>query len=519
MRRVGAYLQLGGRRYPLREGVTFIGRDESCDVQLLDQGLSRQHAVVLKDGDQYVILDFKSRNGIEVNGRRTERAALAAGDVVRMGQQDFTFGLEAPEADLAREQSTIFEMLTQRLPAVPDAAPPPPPEKGVQGDTVKKLMTLYQVSKAISSELDLPRVLAVVMDKTMEVIRADRGLIALVDEETQQLSVRASRHMGDLTPDGGLSMISGRIVKEAMETRKGVLTQDAMADRRFDNSQSIQFFNIRSAMCVPLLSHERLVGVLYVDNRMQSDSFQEGDLLFLTAFADQAAIAVENARLYAKVQEETRRRTHLQRYFSPAVVEKILSTREEIGREKLTATVLFSDIRGFTAFSETQSAETVVGVLNDYLDRMSAAILEERGTVDKYLGDGVMAVFGAPFPLEDGPFAAVRAAFRMQQAMAELNRAWEARGLPAHGVGIGLHTGDLVAGNIGSKDRVDFTVIGDTVNTASRLQGVAGGGEVILSQSTYDAVRDRVDAEPLDPVQVKGKREKLRVYRLKGLRG
>lgn len=517
---MGAYLDLSGRRYPLKEGLTFIGRDETCDIHILDQGLSRHHAMVIKDGETYLLLDYKSRNGVEVNNRRLERAALSAGDVVRMGQHTFTFGIESDAAALAREQSTLFAMLTQQVPAaVAGSADLVGPAQGVRGDTVKKLMTLYQVSKAISSEeLDLAKVLNAVMQHALDVIHADRGLIALADEKTGELTVKASRQMGDLMPDGGLSTISRSIVQEAMEKKQGVLTRDAMKDLRFDSSLSIQTFNIRSAMCVPLVARDRLAGILYVDNRIQSETFEEDDLLFLAAFADQAAIAVENARLYAKVQEETRRRTHLQRYFSPAVVEKILSSHEDLGREKIQATVLFSDVRGFTAFSETNTAETVVGVLNDYLEAMSVAIRAEQGTVDKYLGDGIMAVFGAPFPLADGPASAVRAAHRMQREMEALNARWEARGLPCHGIGIGIHTGELIAGNIGSADRIDYTVIGDTVNTTSRLQGVAGPGEVILSQATYEAVADRVDAELLEPVQVKGKREKLRVWRLKGLR-
>lgn len=517
---MNGYLQMGTRRFPLKDGVSFIGRDESCELHLLDQGLSRQHAFVVKDGEKYFILDFKSRNGIEVNGKRVEKAVLNVGDIVVMGQHKFTFGKESPAAALHKEQSTVFSMLTQKVKIEPgDLAPPPDtPPAGVQADTVKKLMMLYQVSKTISSELDIAKVLQIVMDKSLEVIRADRGLIALADEKTGELLVRASRAMGDLTPDGGLSMISRKIVQEATTTKKGVLTQDAMSDQRFDTSQSIQVMNIRSAMCVPLLAREKLVGILYVDNRIHSESFQEGDLLFLTAFADQAAIAVENARLYATVQEETKRRTNLQRYFSPAVVEKILSSHEDIGHEKLTATVMFADMRGFTSFSETNSAEAVVGVLNDYLDRMSQVIRDHQGTVDKYLGDGIMAVFGAPFPLKDGPFAAVKAAWHMQEAMKELNAAWQAKGLPVQGIGIGVHTGELIAGNVGAKDRVDYTVIGDTVNTTSRLQGVAQGDEVILSQETCDAVRDRAEVDPLEPVQVKGKREKLKVYKLKGLR-
>ena len=164
-----AYLQMGSRRFPLRDGLTFIGRDESCDIHLLDQGLSRQHAFVVKDGDRYILLDFKSRNGVEVNGRRAEKSVLNVGDIVSLGQHKFTFGKETTAAALHKEQSTVFSMLTQQVPAAgADLTPSPEtPPSGVQAETVKKLMMLYQVSKAVSSELDLGKVLQIVMDKAL----------------------------------------------------------------------------------------------------------------------------------------------------------------------------------------------------------------------------------------------------------------------------------------------------------------------------------------------------------------
>jgi adenylate cyclase len=208
------------------------------------------------------------------------------------------------------------------------------------------------------------------------------------------------------------------------------------------------------------------------------------------------------------------------RYVSPSVVEVITTHPErlELGGEELETTVLFADLEGFTQLSETMPPQTLIGLLNDYFTPMTQIIMSYRGTLDKYIGDALMALWGAPVPLPDHALRACWAALEMQQTMAELQADWQAQGLPPLVARLGLHTGPVVAGNVGSRERFNYTVLGDTVNLASRLEGVnkVYGTRIILSEETSQRVKDRLLVRELDLVQVKGRAQPVRIYELLG---
>jgi adenylate cyclase len=202
------------------------------------------------------------------------------------------------------------------------------------------------------------------------------------------------------------------------------------------------------------------------------------------------------------------------------VVEVITTHPErlELGGEELETTVLFADLEGFTQLSETMPPQTLIGLLNDYFTPMTQIIMSYRGTLDKYIGDALMALWGAPVPLPDHALRACWAALEMQQTMAELQADWQAQGLPPLVARLGLHTGPVVAGNVGSRERFNYTVLGDTVNLASRLEGVnkVYGTRIILSEETSQRVKDRLLVRELDLVQVKGRAQPVRIYELLG---
>ncbi|MBI2945440.1 MAG: GAF domain-containing protein [Candidatus Wallbacteria bacterium] len=533
-----AYLKHRAGEYTLSGGICSIGREPSCTIFFDDQELSRKHALIIGYNSEYTLMDFKSSNGVEVNNRPVEQCRLNSGDLIKMGSQIFEFrrdpddGGSAPasrpataksQAGPGADKSRLFTMLdlagAKALHTLAEPLPPVADTTSAETDeAVHKLLILYQVSKIIASELDLPSLLNRVIDLALEVMKADRGFIMLVDEQTKQLVPTVSREMEGMMGKNGPITISKSIVDEVFAGSQPVLTKDALVDPRFVTSGSIQMYNIRSAMCVPLCSKDHTIGVLYVDNRIQSDCFQEEDLKLLTAFGDQAAIAIENARLYAKIEDETRQRLNLSRYLSPDIVEKIVAEKGDIGRggQLVNATVLFCDIRGFTTFSEARRAQPqmVVNILNQYLEAMTACIFEHGGTLDKYLGDGILAIFGAPFKAEDAPFRAVSAAMAMQVQMDRLCKEW----MDKHGMwllmGVGINTGEVVAGSIGSPKRMDYTVIGDCVNTASRLCGLAQGREIVITESTFSAVQDRIEVRDPMQVKVKGKNEPIVVYKV-----
>ena len=231
--------------------------------------------------------------------------------------------------------------------------------------------------------------------------------------------------------------------------------------------------------------------------------------------------------LYRIISESSQRRMVTEMFgmhVSPAIVGEILKTEDprhalNLKGNRVTATIFYSDIRGFTAMSETMTPEEIYGQLNEYFDAMCGVIFKYGGYVDKFIGDCVMAVFSAPFQTPDDPAKAVRAAVEQQLLIKQLSTKWESQGKHAFTVGMGINTGDVVMGNLGASSRMNYTVIGDNVNLASRLYNVAKGGEIIISQATYELVSGIVDVVEMEPVMVKGKSAPIRIYNVTGIKG
>ena len=223
--------------------------------------------------------------------------------------------------------------------------------------------------------------------------------------------------------------------------------------------------------------------------------------------------------MVAGLKERERLKSTLARYVSDDVAARILTERSDLDLkgEMREVTVLFLDIRGFTALAERLPPREVVSLLNEYFEAMIEVVFKHHGTVNKFMGDAVMAVFGAPFAIDDAPMRAVRAAVEIEQASAAISLARKQAGQPVVAVGIGINTGSAVAGNVGSERRMEYTVIGDEVNLAQRLEALAREGEILVSQSTYDKIRDRVQARAREPVQVKGKTIPIWVFEIVGL--
>jgi adenylate cyclase len=218
--------------------------------------------------------------------------------------------------------------------------------------------------------------------------------------------------------------------------------------------------------------------------------------------------------MVAGLEERDRLRTTFGKYMTDAVVSHLLEGKVELGGDMLPVTILFSDIRGFTSISEHLDAQSLVALLNEYFTDMVDIVMDEGGVVDKYIGDAIMVVFGAPVPKSDDATRAVRAAVRMREALVRLNERLVARGTPIIRTGIGIHSGEVVAGNIGSERRMEYTVIGDAVNVASRLEGVTKelGADIVVSDATRQLVGDAVPMRYLDSINVKGRDQAIAVY-------
>jgi adenylate cyclase len=265
-------------------------------------------------------------------------------------------------------------------------------------------------------------------------------------------------------------------------------------------------------MCAPLWRGDKVIGIIHIDSPMAANTFGEADLELLSALGNYAAIAIEQASLNKKVQLEKVRRERFEKYFSPAVAERIMSEGEKEVQE-LEVSVVFADIVGFTPMAEKMEPLEVGQLLNDYFSRMADVVLEYDGTLDKFIGDCIMAVFGAPYPQEDHAERAVRVALEMRRRLTELNK--ELAKDPPIEMRMGINSGKVIAGPIGSHKRKEITVLGDTVNVASRIESmVAKAGQVVVGERTQELVKDSFELKDLGTVILKGKKKAIRAFQV-----
>jgi adenylate cyclase len=499
---------------------------------------------------------------------------------------------------------------------------------------------LADIAALINSSLELEQVLNEVMDTIIKLTGAERGYLMLRDDESGELEFRIARNVDRETLDSSEFEVSRSIVQRVAESGEAVLTTNAQEDKRFQHAESIVSYSLRSILCVPLLVKGEVTGVIYTDNKIHAGLFTEATRDLLSAFANQAGVAIENARLFERVKAsleaisemknlqdnvfasiasgvittddhdyvtlinrraaqiltleneeaegrnlydvlpvlgsrfetmveqarmsdqqltgvefdaevemrgpinlsmnfsplkdahqytqgvaivlddltETKRReaqiAGVRRYLPDEVVDGIKSADElKLGGTRQVISILFADIRGFTTISERLDPETLVEVINTYWTISSDAIHMQNGVIDKFMGDAVMALYNTPLrPQEDHALRAVRSA----AALVSDSRAFHET-VPEKdriSFGIGVHTGEAVVGNVGSPDRLDYTAMGDCVNLAKRLQEEAKKMQILMSDDTYQLVKDRVEVNELEPIQVKGRTQFTKVYEL-----
>jgi adenylate cyclase len=287
-------------------------------------------------------------------------------------------------------------------------------------------------------------------------------------------------------------------------------------DSRFKGAHSIIMQGIRSSMAVPLIYGDELLGVMVLDSQVAANAFTDKDLQLTQAVANQAAVAIQNSLFALKIEKEALTRERFQRLLSPAIAELVVSgeVAVEKGGHARDTTVFFSDIRGFTSMTENSSAQEIVDMLNEYFELMVEIVFKHEGTLDKFVGDEIMALFGAPVAHEDDPYRAVKVAVEQRDVLEEWNLKRVSEGKQPIHIGIGINSGSVVAGYLGSSKALEYTVIGDVVNTAARLCSYAKAGEIIISQSTYELVKDHFNTQELEPAQVKGKAAALKIHRV-----
>jgi len=505
----------------------------------------------------------------------------------------------------------------------------------------QELLALVDVGQAINSSLKLQDVLRIVMDTIIRLTEAERGFLMLRDRDGK-LRMRIARNWEQESIPANEFSISRTVVNRVVNEGNPIVTTNAQEDPRFDSQESVIFHNLRSILCVPLKVKGELTGVIYADNRIRSGIFTKTERDLLTAFSNQAAVAIDNAQLFESVRSTLAEVTELknlmdnifasiasgvitadiedkitlynsaaekilgkptasiigqtindslpllandlslpisdvrktdqpilgielnptlpdrgpvdlvlslsplkdatkstqgiaivlddltekkqleaqrqlfERMVPPAVIDQIDLNKIQLGGERAKITTLFADIRGYTRFSESLPPEQLVSILNLYLGAAAEAVMDEEGTLDKFMGDAVMAIFNAPIPQIDHTLRAVKAAVNFREAIKIVRN-----NLPPAfqlGFGIGIHYGDAVLGLVGTEKRLDYTAIGDSVNTAKRIQENAVEGQILISKPAFNNVKDLIHVKNSDPIYAKGKKEPVAVFEIIGVK-
>ncbi len=494
------------RRHELRPGPTEAGRAPTCGLVISHASVSRAHARFTVEGTRCFVEDLHSLNGTYRNGAIVTRTEVAGGDVVTLGDVALQVDQSATVQLTLSDDHVIVDPSATRYESI-DRAP--------SGEATELLGALGELGRMLIRGAPLADVLDRIVDLVFANIPAERVFLLLEEDDRQRASTRPAserrleprvvRSARGPAPTG--VTISTTLVNMVRSERVAILTADARVDPRLDQADSLKVQNVRALMCAPLWNAERIIGVLYADNP-QSRQFSERQLHLLTVLASHAGVAIDHARLLARVLEETRRRERLERYHSPAVVERILRVESDTAARAMTAeerevTVLLADIVGFTRMAEEMPPSKVALLLNAYFSRMTDVVFEHEGTLDKFIGDAILAVFGAPLDQPDHAERAVRAARDMLRALDAINLE---RGGPPLQLRIALSTGTGVVGDIGSARRREFTVLGDVVNTAARLEAeVAAPGQIVMTRATVEQLGDGAEARALGTVQLRGR--------------
>jgi adenylate cyclase len=474
----------GDRRFLLPVGKRLVlGRETTCDLPVLDVGVSRRHAEVCATPKGIEIRDLASRNGTYINDRRVIDAIASAGDRVTFGGVQLIVTKLADTDRSPTESSPKFDGSATQLHerAMPSAA------QAVDAVVGRRLSALVSIAQRLGRLGDLDALLERIVDDLFDSFPADRVAVLLRTSdgtlETRVARDRRGTNVGTPVPRA--------IADGVAERQVALLTHDATTDTR-TAGESVVMQSVRSALAAPLLGDGRVaLGVVYVDNLRDAHAFTETDLDFLVAYAGIAASAVEREQAARKLRDAMRVRENFERYFTPQLAERIANAPGEIvlGGVRQRVTVLFSDIRGFTEIAEALPPDKMAAQLNEYFAAMVECVFRNNGALDKFIGDAIMAYWGAPVHSDEAADRAVRAALDMQDSLHALNARWTTAGRPTLVAGIGINLGDAFVGNIGSPQRLEYTLIGDTVNLASRLCGLARGGETLVTEAVRAELR------------------------------
>jgi adenylate cyclase len=508
------------RAFELREGALTVGRADGNDLCVPHRSLSREHARVSVEGGRAYVEDLASRNGTFVDGVRVSRRELGKAHLIRCGDVLLFYqadgSLPPPAAETAPAAQYDVTCDPQRRPLghmltphrALDGAALYVEAAGAVERANKKLQILLKVSELLSSPASLDDVVGKILDVTLEIMDVDRATVIMLRDGKPTPWVARAR-AGVPEEQCHSRQIVAHVVRHGM----AALFSNVRSDPRLHPDDSIIDQSIWSAMCAPLRVGDRLLGALYVDNITLPNRFTEEDLQFLSAFSNQAAIGVENALLGEQLVQEAATRRGLMRFFSPTMIDTIVQSADSLEVRETAVTALFCALTGYTELCSRLPPREVLGLLNAYFPAMAEIVFHHEGTLEKYVGDALLAVWGAPFGHADDPERAVRAAVDMQRAMRRLTQGGRlASELAIH---VGIASGIAAAGRIGSEQYLQYATVGEPTNVASRICTVAQDGQILVDKRTAGGLASSSwSLVGLEPTRVKGKAKPLTLFRV-----
>ncbi|MGI8787926.1 MAG: adenylate/guanylate cyclase domain-containing protein [Pyrinomonadaceae bacterium] len=552
----------------LPDHVYNIGRAKDNDIVLNDRRVSRRHAHLVAESSGVKIVDGFVENGaiqrsvnrVFVNSVPQFEKILEPNDQIVIGESRLIFSesvapepLQTPPPEneippvpdvsagatevaptdvkyddqpLGQTQMQISasEIIGHRSNLTIENGVATPEEIKELRRKAKALELLYEMSKTLGTVFDLKEIFVKATDLIFRGTPAERVVALLADESLDgkildyslyPIAVRArDEKLENLTEK---LTISRTITMKVMREKVAILSQDARTDAQFGGAESIVAQGVRSTICAPLITESNVHGVMYADRFDPFAAFSPDDLELISAVAAQTAVTVETVKAHKRLAREEVARANYSRFMPEYVVKQLLENPDsfKLGGANQTVTILFADIRGFTAFSEKENPEKVVKLLNRYFSAMSEIIFAHGGTLDKYIGDGLMAIFGAPTATPEDAKNALKTAVTMQRRLATLNKELESENFRPINIGIGLHTGVATIGYIGSDQRSEYTAIGDTVNLASRLESNASGGQILVSEATMQAGGNLFTYLPQESLTVKNRLQAVSLFEVK----
>jgi adenylate cyclase len=485
-----------------------IGRADDGSGAILDlspdQKVSRLHARIWREDGFYWIDDLDSTRGTKLNDveiKRKGKQQLQPGDVLTVG--DTTLRLEVLD-DLADVNRTNYLEMGRNVPPetshgasgidiaqdVDATVFAAPRVEGSGGESARRLRMVYDLPLQFAAKAKLETLLPAILDQLDDLIPSgDIWALVLLEPGTDALLLKAYRC--DQQP-----YLSETLMRRAIDDRKAFIWRRNM-ERDASISGSIFLNAMESGIYAPLVWQDEAAGVICASSRKADAAFTEEDLRLMTVVAQYAAMAVASHRLQEQLRRESVAKANLLRQFSPKVADQLLAARGRVrlGGQRSEVTILNSDIRGFTQLAREMDPDDVVEMLNDYFGVLVPVIFKYGGTIDKFMGDAILAVFGSPEPDPKQHQNAVLAALDMQAAVTRLNEARQSRGAEVREFGIGIHSGEVVHGFVGTANRMEFTVIGDAVNRTARYCAGAVAGEIVISPEVHERVWKIVDTE------------------------